>query len=65
MANMEQAVIQRLEAIGKNMEDQVDQELAKFDALKVDDLQSLREEIQKKRKARMELEKKWRELVEM
>jgi len=59
---MDRVVQERLEAIGQTLESQVDDQLAKFENMKVDDLQSIREEIQKKRKARMELEKQWREL---
>lgn len=60
---MERVVQQQLEEIGKQLESQVDDQLAKFESMKVDDLQSIRDEIQKKRKLRMELEKKWRDLV--
>ncbi|OXA60015.1 thioredoxin domain-containing protein 9 homolog [Folsomia candida] len=59
---MERVVQQQLEEIGKQLESQVDDQLAKFESMKVDDLQSIRDEIQKKRKLRMELEKKWRDL---
>jgi len=55
-------VQERLEQIGQQLESQVDEQLAKFECMKVDDLQSIREDIQRKRKARAELEKKWKDL---
>lgn len=63
MEGVEQQVAQRLDAIGRQVEDHVDQELAKLESLKVDDLQSIRDEMQRKRKARVEMEKTWRDLV--
>jgi len=62
MANIEAEVQKRLGHVAQQIEDQVDQELEKLQKLKVDDIQSIRDEIQKKRKARMELERKWRDM---
>jgi len=63
MANLENEVQRRLGQVAQQIEDQVDQEIEKLQKLKVDDMQSIRDEIAKKRRARMELERRWKELV--
>lgn len=60
---MDRVIQERLETIGQTLETQVDDQIAKFENMKVDDLQAIRDEIQKKRKARMELEKQWKDMV--
>jgi len=59
---MEGKIQEQLQRIGEKLEAHVDDELAKFNSLQVDDLQSIRDDILKKRKLRMEQEKVWRDL---
>jgi len=45
---MDRVIQERLEAIGQTLETQVDDQISKFENMKVDDLQAIRDEIQKK-----------------